>query len=124
MLRTNILIKYKSLLVEFCNELSEQFPHEGDFRIAKVILSSSQIPTEKLMTNFLKNLTPDIREKIKNRDIEFLHTGNPFSFIADSRFAKFTDLILGGTVSDEDKDIIWQWIEALVKIADKYLTTL
>ena len=43
-----------------------------------------------------------------------------YTQIADSKVNHFKDLWLSNKLDDEDRDIIWQWMAVLTKIADQY----
>jgi hypothetical protein len=118
--KTEILIQYKKLLSSFCDELIEQFPNEGDFRVAKVILDSGQMSIDNMMTNFIHNTDDKMKEMIRNKDEKFFLEENPFSFLSNARFDKFSRMWTSDNLDDEDKTVLWEWMDALVKISNKY----
>jgi len=118
--KTEILIQYKKLLSSFCDELIEQFPNEGDFRVAKVILDSGQMSIDNMMTNFIHNTDDKMKEMIRNKDEKFFLEENPFSFLSNARFDKFSHMWTSDNLDDEDKTVLWEWMDALVKISNKY----
>jgi hypothetical protein len=118
--KTEILIQYKKLLSSFCDELIEQFPNEGDFRVAKVILDSGQMSIDNMMTNFIHNTDDKMKEMIRNKDEKFFLEENPFSFLSNDRFDKFSRMWTSDNLDDEDKTVLWEWMDALVKISNKY----
>lgn len=123
--KTGILNIFKTQLVKFCDELIQQFPNESEFVIMKVFLKDT-IPIEKSMTLFINAINKDqnnIKIMIKERNEDFFINHNPFNFLSNCKdsISKLTKLWEGETLSNEDKDIIWNWIDVFVKISDKYL---
>lgn len=118
--KTEILIHYKKLLSSFCDELIEQFPNEGDFRIAKIILESGQLPIDDMMNSFIDNTDDKIIEMINKRDERFFLEENAFSFLSNARFDKFSHMWKSNTLDEDDKTVLWEWMDALVKISNKY----
>lgn len=121
--RTEILLKFKKLLTDFCEELIDQFPSEADFQLAKVILDSQQIPIQRMMNSFIKHMNKDdklIRKMVDTKNELFFTEENPFGFMSNSRFDKFSQIWKSGVLDDEDKAVLWTWIETFVKLSDKY----
>ena len=119
-----ILNLFKTQLLAFCDELVHQFPREAEFTLIKIFLKDS-IPTQKAMTLFNKAINKDsqnIKKMIHDRNDNFFINHNPFNFLTDHKgsISKLTLLWQDETLSDENKDVIWKWVDVFVKISDKY----
>ena len=122
MSQTNILIKFKQLIISFCEELSSLFPEEPDFKMMKVLTNApgmEKFLLDKLITQ-LKREDIDIRKLVKERDDEYFTSHNPFSFLSDQRNKKLVGIWQSGKLDDDDKDALWQWVDVFFKLADMY----
>ena len=119
---TAVLIKFKKLIVAFCDELTSQFPSEPDFKMMKVLTNApgmEKFLMQKLITQ-LSREDLNIRKLVSERDEEYFLSHNPFSFLSEERNQKLVGLWKKGDMDDEDKDALWQWVDLFFKIADKY----
>lgn len=117
-----ILNMFKTQLVAFCEELVKQFPQEPDFVMLKLFIES-QIPIEDLVIGFTKQINKRegiVKNMIKQRNDKFFLEENPFKFISDERVNKIS-ILWGSNISQEEKDVIWDWVDVLVKISDRAL---
>jgi hypothetical protein len=118
-----ILIKFKSSLSDFFQELIDQFPQEGDLVIAHIFLNN-QFPIKSAMDIFTDQLNLDdklLKITIKDRDEKFFLERNPFDSIGNGKANYFKKLWLSGVLDDENKLIIWAWVDEFVRLSDKYL---
>jgi hypothetical protein len=120
---TGILIKFKEQLIVFLDELTEQFPEEeGDLVMLKLFISN-QMPIQNVMEKFIKQLDHNnklVRKMIADRNEEFFLDHNNLPFVSSSKITKFISIWKSKKMNDENKQIIWAWIEAFVNIANKY----
>lgn len=119
---TAVLIKFKQLIVAFCDELTSQFPSEPDFKMMKVLTNApgmEKFLMQKLITQ-LSREDLNIRKLVSERDEEYFLSHNPFSFLSEERNQKLVGIWKKGDMDDEDKDALWQWVDLFFKIADKY----
>jgi hypothetical protein len=117
-----VLIKFKKLLLSFNDELIERFPAEADFVVMRIFIDT-QIPTKTIMDNFTTQLNKDdmkIRNIIINRDDAFFIKERPFSFMSAERTNKLGTLWLSGTLDDDDKGVLWSWVDSFVILSDRY----
>jgi hypothetical protein len=117
-----LLIKFKNLLLSFTDELIERFPNEADFLVMKIFIDT-QIPIKTIIDNFIEQLKKDnmkLRSIITNRNDSFFINEKPFSFMSDERNNKLGTLWLSGVLDDEDKGVLWSWVDSFVKLSDKY----
>jgi len=117
-----LLIKFKKLLLSFTDELIERFPNEADFIVMRIFIDT-QIPIKTIIDNFIEQLKKDnmkLRGIITNRNDSFFINEKPFSFISDERNNKLGTLWLSGVLDDEDKGVLWSWVDSFVKLSDRY----
>lgn len=119
---TVLLIHFKNQLASFCDELIRQFPDEGDFVVFKLFVTS-QVPTKDIMEGFNKYVNKNdqkIRLMIKARNDDFFIRENLFKFLSNERKNRLSTLWSDGRMDEEDKKVIWKWVDSFIMIADKY----
>lgn len=120
----DILLEFKNQLINFFDELINQFPSEGDLVVIRLFLSN-QIPIRDVMNNFNYQLNKDnklFKTMIKNRDEQFFLDNNLFDMAGSSRdkVSHFKRLWRSGVLDDEDKQVMWRWVDSFVYLTDKY----
>lgn len=114
-----LLIKFKNVLMNFIDELVQQFPNDSDIVMCRIFIKD-QIPTQTIMDKFIKYFTPQ-EELIKNKDPLFFTMGtSEFCSSLNLSTNIFEKVWFSDVLDDEDKEITWQWITSLYKIVDKY----
>ena len=121
----DILLEFKSQLINFFDELINQFPSEGDLVVIRLFLTN-QIPIRDVMNNFNYQLNKDnrmLKTMIKNRDEQFFLDNNLFELKGSSRdkVSHFKKLWRSGVLDDEDKQVMWKWVDSFVYLSDKYI---
>ena len=121
----DILLEFKSQLINFFDELINQFPSEGDLVVIRLFLTN-QIPIRDVMNNFNYQLNKDnriLKTMIKNRDEQFFLDNNLFDLKGSSRdkVSHFKKLWRSGVLDDEDKQVMWKWVDSFVYLSDKYI---
>lgn len=119
--QTELLCKFKVVLLEFIDELVQQFPNDFDIVTCRVFIKD-QIPIKIIMDIFIKHFTP-YENLINNRDELFFTEGS-------SEFCKalklknniFEKVWYSNVLDQDDKEIIWEWITSLYKLVTKYKT--
>jgi hypothetical protein len=117
-----LLTMFKSQILSFCDELIEQFPEEADFVVLKLFVDG-RIPIKTAIDGFIKSINRDnkkLRVMIKARNDKFFIEENPFSFISSDKVSRFSKIWSSSSMDDEDRNVIWRWIDTFVTIADKY----
>ena len=61
-----------------------------------------------------------IRTMIAQRNENFFINEKPFSFISDEKKNKLGVMWTSGLMSDEDKEVMWQWVDLFIVLSDKY----
>jgi hypothetical protein len=120
----DILQEFKNQLVSFFDELINQFPSEGDFVVIRLFISN-QIPIRDVMNNFNYQLNKEnklFKTMIKNRDEQFFLDNNLFNLTVgnQSKLSYFKRLWRSGVLDDDDKAVMWRWIDSFVYLTDKY----
>ncbi len=124
----DILQEFKNQLVNFFDELINQFPSEGDLVVIRLFLSN-QIPIRDVMNHFNYQLNKDnklFKTMIKNRDEQFFLENNLFDLSGSNRdkMSHFKRLWRSGVLDDEDKMVMWRWVDSFVYLTDKYTKAL
>ncbi len=114
----DILTQFKNNLVKFFDELIEMFPQESQFVVFRVIIRD-QIPITVVMDHFVTSVLP-MRDNIKKRDDRIFTESNVLNFGMDKDSANIFPRIWT-TLSKDDRAAIWQWMDAFVFLADKYV---
>jgi hypothetical protein len=120
-----VLREFKTQLILFFDELIENFPREGDLVIARLFIST-QVPIIDLMDDFNRNINKDdqrLRKKIKERREDFFLSNNLFPRFKPT-INHFKKLWRSGTLDNDDKEIIWKWVDTFIFLGDKYIHTL
>lgn len=117
--KIDLLIKFKNTLVSFIDEIIEQFPQDSDLIICRIYIKD-QIPTENLINMFIKYFLPQ-KQLVMNKDEEFFLNGTK-EFFEDLNIKSnvFQKVWLSNVLDDDDRDIIWEWINSIITIVDKY----
>lgn len=116
-----LMQEFRSQLVSFLDELIEQFPSEGDFVLIRIFIKD-QLPIPDVLGRYIRDLLP-FQNQVKERDESFflnnqlLYTGGN---MAQSRINHFKKLWVSEKLDDNDREIIWQWMDAFNNIANKY----
>lgn len=109
---------FKTICVKFIEDLHQVFPNEKDLLVAKFLLEKT-IPIHSVLTIFLERVTP-LKNKIKERDDRFfLEDNNIFSGLDNKDIIHFKRLWESDQLDEDDRKIIWNWIDKLVVTAEK-----
>ena len=115
--KDRILSQFKDQLINFIDELIEQFPDESNFIIIRILIKD-QMDTEDIIKKFIKDVLP-YKEDIKERkDAFFLKN----KFIETSNGSLFKMLWESNNLDNDDRIIIWKWIDLFVILGKKYLS--
>lgn len=118
-----ILTEFKTGLISFFDELIDVFPTEGDLIMIRIFLKD-QISIVDVINIFINSLNKDdqkFKKMIKDRNESFFLETSIFDSISKSKSVHFKKLWRSGRLEDDDKDIIWKWIDSFVYLADKYI---
>ena len=115
-----LLHAFKTNLLNFMNELIEQFPTETKFIFARMFIKDQMTP-EQCMQHFVTGVLP-MKTYIQNRDeIFFLQTSEISNYEANQHVIQsIRDLWTSSNLDDEDKEVIWNWFDFFLNLAEKY----
>ncbi len=113
--------KYKIQLREqvlgFCDDLQNTFPEENDLIALRILLDIT--PIDKISEGCIKFLLPH-SDKIKKKNEKFFLEGNDiFSKLDPNKVNYFKKIWNSSSVTQEEKDTIWQWFELLLVLTEK-----
>ena len=119
-----ILREFQTQVIAFFDELIAQFPNEGDLVVMRLFIST-QLPIEDTINKFIHELTKNDGEKrqaLKDRNESFFLSFEASSATAEKyKFNHFKKLWRSGQLDNEDKRVIWQWMDSFIFLADKYV---
>jgi hypothetical protein len=119
--KLQLMAEFRTQLVTFLDELIEQFPQEGDFVIIRIFIKD-QVPVADVIGRFIRDLLP-LKDQVKSRNQDFflqntiLYTG---ASLANDKINHFKDLWLSKQLDENDREIIWRWMDLFINIAYKY----
>jgi hypothetical protein len=119
MSETQIIKDFHTNIITFLDELIEQFPTEADLILLRLFLKDSISPIQ-IINMFIKEVLP-YKENIIKRDVFDIdiQLGNS-AVINKTRINHFKMLWKSSALDEDDRDIIWKWIDTFVFLAEKY----
>ena len=118
-----VLTEFKTGLISFFDELIDQFPYEGDLVMIRIFLKD-QITIEDVIIIFNNAINKDngqLKKMIKERNELFFLENNIFDAFSKNKVMHFKKLWRSGSLDDEDKKVVWKWIDSFVYLGDKYM---
>jgi hypothetical protein len=113
-----ILQEFKDNLISFIDELIEQFPDVADLIIIRIFLKD-QVPMTDVVNKFIDHF--DLKPMIKARDDNvFLEHDILFESLDKKRVNHFQKIWLSERLDDEDRTIMWCWMDSFIYLAEKY----
>jgi hypothetical protein len=85
---------------------------------------SNQIPIEDAMNIFIQNISSnnyELKNMIKNRNELFFLEHSLFDVFGKDKVTHFKRLWRSESLTDEEKDKIWEWVNAFVLLSDAYI---
>lgn len=117
--KIQILIDFKTSLVNFFDELIEQFPEEGDLVVIRIFLND-QVPIADVMNTVIAKLLP-LKELVKKRDESFFINNNVlFDKLDKNKVNHFKKLWRSDKLDAEDRKVIWQWYDLFISLTEKF----
>ncbi len=115
--QVEIMTLFKKNLLEFFDDLIEQYPQEADLIMFRFFLSE-QVPVETLMQRFVQFVLPH-RQQISGRDEAFfISNDNIFGSSPKDKVIHFKNLYLG--MNAENREMLFQWFDSFLAIVEKY----
>jgi len=122
MSETEILSEFKTQLISFFDELIGQFPLEGDLVVVRLFLAN-QISIQHVMNIFNHKINTndqELRKMAKERNEVFFLEHNIFDSLGKDKILHFKKLWRSERLDYEDKQVIWNWVDAFIYLGDKY----
>lgn len=119
--KIRIMKEFRDQLVMFLDEIIEQFPTECDFVLIRMFIKD-QIPIHDVLGRFIRDILP-LQDYVEKRDESFflentiLYTGGN---ISSDKINHFQTLWQSDKLEEDDKEIIWTWMNCFIKIANCY----
>ena len=117
-----ILKDFKKNLTSFIDGLIDQFPTDEDLIILRIYFND-QADIKKVMETFTHHLNKDdqkLKEDIKNHNDSFLVESFTIDYFGNPKSIQFKKIWRSPRLDQEDKKIIWKWIDGFVYLSDKY----
>lgn len=118
--------EFRNHLVQFLDELIEQFPNEPNFVIMRIFVKD-QVPVDVVMGRFIRDVLP-YRKQAQERDFKFF-IEHPFLFLSDEDmdnvgddFNYFAKLWQSDVLDETDRNVIWSWLDIFMEFGHKYYT--
>lgn len=119
--------EFRNHLIQFLDELIEQFPAEANFVIMRIFIKD-QVPIADVIGRFIRDILP-FREQSKKRDDQFF-IDHPFLYMSTNDMNKggkekidhFSKLWLSDVLDDNDRQIIWDWVDLFMEYGGKYFS--
>jgi hypothetical protein len=117
--KLNILTEFKTSLVNFLDELIEQFPDQGDLVVIRIFVND-QVPIVEVMNIVISKILP-LKESVKKRDENFFINNNGlFDKLDKSKVNHFKNLWRSDRLDADDRQSIWRWYDLFIYLAEKY----
>ena len=122
--KLRLLEEFRNQLVNFLDELIEQFPMESDFVLIRMFIKD-QVPVTDILGRFIRDLLP-LKEVVEKRDQQFflentiLYTGGN---IKTDKVDHFKKLWQSDSLDVSDREVIWDWMDLFMRIAGSYHTS-
>ena len=117
------LTAFNNLLNKFNEELISTFPEENDFKVYSRGIQMINSANAKKICSLFKNYMILYRLKIFDKDESFFLNNNYNEIVNSSTSDGIEGIILKlknywSILSIENKDIIWQYLNSLIKLSD------
>ena len=119
--KMEVLREFKTQLIIFFDELIESFPMEGDLVVARLFIAN-QVPIVDIMNDFNHHINKDnnrLRNMVKECREDFFLSETLFSTHKNT-LDHFKKIWRSANMDNEDKDIIWKWVDTFIFLGDKY----
>ena len=116
--KQQILKTFKSTLISFIDELISQYPNDSELILIRIFLKD-QIPIQSIMNEFLLKLNT-YKPMIEKKDDAVFEDDDFLTFGQQSGLTNLKKLWKANNIDDEDKDIIWEWLNSFVFLCEKY----
>jgi hypothetical protein len=117
--KIEILKIFRQKLIDFLDALREKLPKENDIVVLRVYFAE-QIPIELAMQIFSKRILP-FEDMVNNHDERFfLEENDLFEGLKRDKVHYFKTLWTSPNFTSSDKEVLWKWFKAFLKLAKLY----
>jgi hypothetical protein len=111
---------FKDNLIDFITELTIQFPQEADLHIIKIFFEEV-CTVEEIIVYFCNNLlVEDVKKMIDTKNEKFFLKNDQMFTGIKNQSKVFHFKKLWESSDKHQKDMIWQWVQKITKIAELY----
>ena len=121
-----ILKDFRTQLINFFDELISQFPAEPDLVMLRIFFND-QIPIKEVMEVLIQKINKPVdggqtvRIMIKDRNEACIIENNSlFQELSKSKVNHFKKLWMSDALDNDDKQVIWSWLDSFVALSDKF----
>jgi len=114
-----LLTEFKMHLVAFLDELIITLPGESDLVILRIFIKD-QVPIITIMDNFRKKLLHVEKLVVEKNEKFFIGNDDLFASLDSKKVNHFKNIWLNKDLTQEDKDVVWQWFKLFISLAKKY----
>ena len=117
---------YNTLAIKFNEELIEVFPKDIDFKVCLNTIKLIEKTTKRKLFDMVSPQLLMYHEYIRNRDERFFLEKDEADYTEDSESVPIISKLKGywGTLSDNNKDKIWEYVNSLLTLTQKIVTTI
>ena len=117
--KLRILQKFKDSLIEFLDELIEQFPTQTELVVIRVMVKD-QIPTTQVIDELIVHVLP-FKDKIRGKDLSFLEDEKERENHKHSKIIKMIEELWNSdTLDEDDNEQLFNWVLHFLKLTEKY----
>ena len=115
---------YNTLAIKFNEELIEVFPKDIDFKVCLNTIKLIEKTTKRKLFDMVSPQLLMYHEYIRNRDERFFLEKDEADYTEDSESVPIISKLKGywGTLSDNNKDKIWEYVNSLLTLTQKIVT--
>lgn len=118
--KEKILLGFKHLLIDFMDELVDQYPREGDFVIYRISIKDI-VPIQTIMLYFTEKILP-LSSLIKDRDEKFFLENNILFSELDKEGLCSVNYFrqMWKNLGSADRLTLWKWFDMFVTYTERY----
>jgi len=124
--QNQILSEFKKTVVQFFDELIAQFPSASDLVVCRILMND-QVPVRLVMDAFCDKLDVnegEMRAMIREKNESFFIERDIFEVVSGDVGTRLKKLWVSPQLRDDDRNIIWDWFNSFVFLADKFKKSL
>lgn len=118
--KLQILQDFHRNLIDFLDELIEQFSSEPNLILCRIFLKD-RVPLETIINTFISEVFPH-KEAIAKRDAKLFleHDLDLFRGFSQSNVNHFRKLWQSNILSEEDRTVMWEWFDTFIYLGEQY----